>query len=184
MTRATALLAALAFHLACAGTTARGRPLILAEGEGEHRVHRPPPSALSSLTAPFILKVDPRTAGSTDFFLMTEDIAPGQAIPAHRHPQAEEIIFVHAGTGLATLAGRQAEVEAGAVIFMPRDTVFSMRNTGSGPLRIVAIFSRPGYEEYMRDISVPEGEPPRPLTVEELSEIRSRHQHAAVYEKP
>lgn len=178
------LIVALAVHLACAGPTARGRPLMLSEAEGERRLHRPPPSALSNLTAPFIIKVDPKTGGSTDFFVMTENIAPGQAIPAHRHPQAEEIIFVHSGTGLATLAGRQEMVESGAVIYMPRDTVFSMRNTGSGPLGIVAIFSRPGYEEYMREISVPEGETPRPLTVEELSEIRRRHQHAAVYEKP
>ena len=165
----------------CVGPTAQGRPMMLADADGEHRIHRPPPGALSNLTAPFILKVDPKTAGSTDFVVMTEDIAPGQAIPAHRHPQSEEIIFVHAGTGLATLGGQEAVVETGATIYMPRDTVFAMRNTGAGPLRIVAIFSRPGYEEYMREISVPEGEAPTPLTVEELTSIRRRHTAHAVY---
>ncbi len=112
---------------------------------------------------------------------MTEDIAPGQAIPAHRHPDAEEIIFIRDGAGLATLAGRESAVEAGALVFMPRNTVFTMRNTGSEPLRIVAVFSRPGYELYMRDISVPDGQAPAPLTVEELTAIRKRHSAHAIY---
>jgi quercetin dioxygenase-like cupin family protein len=90
---------------------------ILKEADGEHRVHRPPPGALSSLNAPFIIKVDPKNVGSTDFFLLTEDIAPGQAIPAHRHPNAEEIIFIHAGQGLASLDGRETTVATGATIF-------------------------------------------------------------------
>jgi oxalate decarboxylase/phosphoglucose isomerase-like protein (cupin superfamily) len=59
-----------------------------------------------------------------------------------------------------------------------------LRNTGTGPLRIVALFSQPGYEEYMRDISVPEGAPSPPLTVEELTAIRARHRAHVVYERP
>ncbi|HET9684585.1 MAG TPA: cupin domain-containing protein [Gemmatimonadaceae bacterium] len=166
----------------CACATAAPNPgAFLHEAEGERRLHRLPPGTLSNLTAPFVIKVDPKTTGSTDFFVLTEDIAPGQAIPAHRHPDAEEIIFIREGAGMATLAGRQSAVEAGAIVFMPRDTVFSMRNTGGAPLRIVAIFSRPGYEQYMREISVPEGEVPTPLTLEELTSIRRRHMAHAIY---
>lgn len=104
---------------------------------------------------------------------MASEIAPGQRIPPHSHPHSEEIIFVHSGTGLATLGGRDAVVETGATIYMPTNTVFTMRNIGTGPLRLVAIFSRPGYEEYMREISVPEGQVPQPLTLEGLSAIRA-----------
>src|SRR5262249_55445045 len=142
---------------------------------GERRLHRPPPGGLSTLTAPFILKVDRRNGGAPEFVMLTEDIPPGQAIPAHRHPPSDEIIFIHAGTGLATLAGRQAVVTSGATIYMPRNTVVGLRNTGTEPLRIVGIFSQPGYEEYLREISVPEGRTPTPLTIEELSAIRARH---------
>ena len=39
--------------------------------------------------------------------MLTEDIPPGQAIPAHRHAHADEIIFIHGGIGLASLAGQQ-----------------------------------------------------------------------------
>lgn len=162
---------------------ARGEGLILQEFEGEHRLHRPPPGALSNLSSPFILKVDRRNGGAPEFVMLTEDIAPGQAIPPHRHPHSDEIIFIHGGTGLASLAGRQATVTAGATIYIPRNTVVRLRNTGTEPLKIVAMFSQPGYEEYLREISVPAGQTPTPLTVEELSAIRARHLESAVYEK-
>lgn len=163
---------------------APSQALILDASEGERRVHRPPPGALSNLTAPFILKVDRRNGGAQEFVMLTEDIPPGQGIPPHRHPHSDEIIFIHGGTGLASLAGRQASVTTGATIYMPRNTVVGLRNTGTEPLKIVAIFSQPGYEEYLREISVPEGQAPAPLSVEEISAIRARHANSAVYEKP
>jgi quercetin dioxygenase-like cupin family protein len=164
--------------------SARSEALILNASDGERRLHRPPPGALSTLTAPFILKVDRRNGGAPEFVMLTEDIPPGQAISPHRHPHADEIIFIHGGTGLASLAGRQATVTTGATIYMPRNTVVGLRNTGNEPLKIVAIFSKPGFEEYMRDISVPEGQTPTPISVDELSAIRARHIGSAVYEKP
>ena len=171
-------------HPATSAAAAPGKALILDASEGERRLHRPPPGALSNLTAPFILKVDRRNGGAPEFVMITEDIPPGQAISPHRHPHSDEIIFIHGGTGLATLAGRQATVTTGATIYMPRNTVVGLRNTGSDALKIVALFSRPGYEEYLREISVPEGQTPTPLSVEELSAIRARHLETAVYEKP
>ncbi|MEO7206919.1 MAG: cupin domain-containing protein [Steroidobacteraceae bacterium] len=163
---------------------ARREALILREGEGERLIHRPPPGSLSNLTAPLILKVDRRNGGAPEFVMLTEDIPPGQTIPLHRHPHSDEIIFIHAGTGLASLGGREATVTAGATIYMPRNTVVGLRNIGTEPLKIAAFFSQPGYEEYLRAITVPEGQVPTPLTVEELSAIRARHLESAVYEQP
>ncbi len=170
-------------HAAVSPVPARGEPLILAEYDGEHRLRRPPPGALSTLGAPFILKVDRRNGGAPEFVMLAEDIPPGQAIPLHHHPHSDEIIFIHAGTGLASLGGRQEVVTSGATIYMPRNTTVGLRNTGSEPLKILGIFSRPGYEEYLREISVPEGQTPTPLTVQELEAIRSRHLGTAVYER-
>ncbi|MEO6864391.1 MAG: cupin domain-containing protein [Gemmatimonadaceae bacterium] len=161
-----------------------GQPLLLRDGEGERRVHRPPPGALSNLAAPFVIKVDRRNGGAPEFVMFSEDIAPGQAIPPHRHPNADEILFVYGGTGYAVVGGRADTVRAGATIYMPRSTSVRLRNTGTEPLRIIAVFSRPGYEAYMRDISVPEGAPAPPLTVEELTAIRARHRADAIYEQP
>jgi len=163
---------------------ADGRPLLLQDGEGERRVHRPPPGALSNLAAPFVIKVDGRNGGAPELVMFTEDIPPGQAIPPHRHPHADEILFVYGGTGYAVVGDRADTVRAGATIYMPRNTAVRLRNTGTVALRIVALFSQPGYEDYMRDISVPEGAPTPPLTVEELTAIRARHQAHVIYEKP
>jgi len=127
-----------------AATLAAGA--ILKEADGEHRMYRPPPGALSSPNAPFIIKVDAKNVGSTDFFLITQAIAPGQAIPAHRHRNADEIISIHAGQALASFDGRETTVATGATIFMPRNAIVPLRNTGSGPLPIVAVFSRAACE--------------------------------------
>jgi quercetin dioxygenase-like cupin family protein len=171
-------------HIAGNSVPARAEPLLLREGEGERLIHRPPPGALSNLTAPLILKVDRRHGGAPEFVMLTEDIPPGQAIPLHRHPHSDEIIFVHGGTGVASLDGREATVSSGATIYMPRNTVVGLRNSGTEPLKIAAFFSQPGYEEYLREITVPEGQTPTPLTVEELSAIRARHLDSAVYQRP
>lgn len=160
------------------------QPLLLQDGEGERRLHRPPPGALSNLTAPFIIKVDRRNGGAPELVMFTEDIAPGQAIPPHHHPHADEILFVFGGTGYAVVGGRSDTVRAGATIYMPRNTSVRLKNTGTAPLRIAALFSQPGYEEYMRDISVPEGTPAQPLSVEELTAIRARHRAHVAYEQP
>ena len=114
--------------------------------------------------------------------MLTEDIPPGQGISAHRHPHADEILFIRDGTGDATLAGRHTTVGEGATIYMPRNTVVSLRNVGQAPLRIVAIFSQPGYEEYLREISVPDGQVAPPLTAPELAAIRARHLGVAIYQ--
>lgn len=175
---------AIAGRSSAESSAADARPLILADSEGERRLHRPPPAALSNLAAPFIIKVDRRNGGAPELVLFTEDIAPGQAIPPHRHPDADEVLFIHAGTGVAYVAGREATVSAGAMIYMPCNTSVRLRNTGSAPLRIVAIFSRPGYEDYMRDISVAEGQSAVPLSAAELTAIRARHRAHVIYEQP
>ena len=58
-----------------------------------------------------------------------------------------------------------------------------LTNDGKEPISLVAIFSRPGFEKYQRDISVPAGEPAKPLTVEELTAIRAQHAGAVIYDK-
>jgi hypothetical protein len=79
--------------------------LILQQSEGERRVRRPRPSSGAPMAAPsMIIKVDGRKGGSPDFFVGYEEVAPGSAIPAHSHPEYDEVLLVHQGKGLATLA--------------------------------------------------------------------------------
>jgi len=157
-------------------------PLVLAQNEGERRVRRTPQAI--GLSSPFILKVDGRNGGSADLVMGYEDIPPGQAISAHRHQVADEIIFVHRGSGIVELGARAVAFNSGATIYIPKHVRIAMRNTGTEPISIAFVFSKPGFEEYLRDTSVPEGQPVVPLSADERRAIRDRHQRHTVYERP
>lgn len=154
---------------------AQSAGLVLQEGEGERRVRR------NAGKGPFILKVDRRNGGSPDLVMGYEDIAPGAEIQPHTHLVADEILFVHRGSGVATLGGHESPVRAGATIYIPRNVQISVRNTGGEPLGIAFVFSKPGFEELMRDNSVLEGQPVTPVSAEERERIRKRHSWHTVY---
>ncbi len=154
-------------------------PLVLAVDEGERRVRR------FGVSAPnFTLKVDRRNGGSGDLVMGYEDLPPGAVIPPHRHLVADEIIFVHRGSGVVQLDDRRTEFGTGATIYIPRNVRVTIRNTGAEPLSIAFIFSKPGFEEYLREMSSPEGQPIVPLSEAELAAIRERHRGHTVYERP
>ena len=159
----------------------RATPLVLALDEGERRVRRAQAIGLSS---PFILKVDRRNGGSSDLVMGYEDIPPGQAIAAHRHEMADEIIFVHRGSGVVELGDRVVAFNSGSTIYIPKQVRVAVRNTGAEPVSIAFVFSKPGFEEYLRDTSVPEGQPVVPLSAEERRVIRGRHGWHTAYEQP
>jgi oxalate decarboxylase/phosphoglucose isomerase-like protein (cupin superfamily) len=151
-------------------------PLILAASEGERRIRRVMGGALA------IIKVDRQNGGSPDLMMGYEEIPPGQAIQAHRHPAMDEIIFVHRGTGTAELSDRTAAVGPGATVFIPQATRVMLRNTGTEPLAIAYFFAQPGYEAYLRDTSLRDGESAQPLSASELAGIRERHKAHIVFD--
>lgn len=148
----------------------------LAAEDGERRTWR------FDEAFPFVIKVDRRNGGSEDLVMGYEEIPPGVTIPGHRHRQADEIIFVHRGSGVARVGSREGAFTAGATLYIPRDTLVTVQNTGDEPLAIAFVFSAPGFEEYLRDMSVPEGEAAAPLGAEELAEIQERHRRHTVFE--
>jgi quercetin dioxygenase-like cupin family protein len=153
----------------------KSTPLILEKNEGERRVYRFPEDDS------FILKIDPKNGGSQHLVLTTEDLAPGICIPTHKHPNADEILILQTGTARVHLGHTVKEVQAGATVFIPADTWVSVNIIGGEPVSLVAIFSEPGFEDYMRDESVREGEKIVPLSNAELDAIRKKHSHAAIW---
>jgi quercetin dioxygenase-like cupin family protein len=151
-------------------------PMILAANEGEKREFRTRPGVT------FTIKIDPQSSGSQTMAVVTEDMAPGDKIPMHRHPHADELIFILSGTGRVNLGGKVQEVHAGGTVFIPCDTWISMENIGSDRLTHIDVWSTHGYEEYMRAISVPAGTPVMPLSKAELAQIRTKYSHYGVYE--
>ena len=143
--------------------------LILQDGEGERRVRR------NAGKGPFIIKVDRLNGRSPDLVMGYEDIAPGAEIQQHRHLVADEILFVHRGSGMASLNGRKVHVSAGTTIYVPRSVTIGLVNDGTEPLGITFTFSKPGFEELMRDNSVLEGQPVIPMTAEERARVQAKH---------
>lgn len=152
-------------------------PLVLAPNEGERRIRRVMGGALA------IIKVDRRNGGSPALMMGYEELPVGQTINPHRHPGMDEIIFVHRGTGTAGLGDKTATVSPGTTVFIPRGTRITLQNTGTEPLAIAFFFPQPGYEEYLRDTSAPEGTAAAPLTPPELTVIRERHKAHIVFDR-
>jgi mannose-6-phosphate isomerase-like protein (cupin superfamily) len=166
-------------------STSSSAGLILQESEGELRVRRPRGNTGSEGAPTFIIKVDRKYGKSPSFFMGMENIPPGKRIRLHHHPHAEEILFIHRGTGVARLGSREAAVSAGATVYIPRNVSVGLRNTGTEPLTLVFIFPEPdGMAGQMRSGSVPEGEQPTPFTPDELAARNARGSEHIVFDEP
>lgn len=158
---------------------------ILQESEGELRVRRPRGNSGPEGISTFIIKVDRKYGESSSFFMGMENIPPGKKVRLHHHPHAEEILFVHRGTGIARLGSREVAVSEGATVYIPRNVSVGLRNTGTEPLSLVFIFPEPdGMAGQMRSGSVPEGEQPTPFTPEELVARNARGREHIVFDEP
>jgi quercetin dioxygenase-like cupin family protein len=158
----------------------KATPLILEKSEGERRVWRgwpqhPEPGPL------FVLKVDRLNGGSSHLVFGTEDLAPGGKLDAHRHPGADELLLLQTGTAEVHLGDSVRIVHGGATVFIPADTWISVNNIGDDVVSVAFAFSAPGFEEFMRDESVREGERNMPLSKAEDDEIQRKHAHDVVY---
>jgi quercetin dioxygenase-like cupin family protein len=150
------------------------------EAEGERRVRKFSGNKMG--TSPFTLKVDRKNGASQHLVMFTEDLATGASIPRHKHPGAEEIVILQTGISRVHLGDIVKDVGGGAMVFIPPGTWISVDNIGEEPVSLIAIFSAPGYEEYMRAISIREGETHSPLSKDGLNTIRKQHPHSVIYE--
>jgi len=171
-------LVVLALVLACTSAFAQSASpgLILQADEGERRVRR-------ASEFPFILKVDKKNGGSVDMVMGMEDLTPGQAIPTHRHLHADEIVFIYRGLAEVTLGEQKAIVREGGTVYIPRNVRIALKNPGPATLTIVFIFPKPGFEEYLRDTSAPDGQSMPPMSPETRAQIRAKHEWHTIYDQ-
>lgn len=156
-------------------------PLILEKNEGERRILRgwpghPDPTEILNL------KVDPKNGGSSHLVFMTANIDPGGEIDTHKHPGADEILFLENGTARVRLGDKVREVHAGATVFIPSGTWISVSNVGKESISAIAVFSAPGFEEFIRDVSVPVGQKSTPMTEAENDAVTKKHGHTVIYQ--
>jgi quercetin dioxygenase-like cupin family protein len=161
-------------------------PLILETNEGERRAWRPIEGAVgwNAQPGPFILKVDRHNGGSSHLVFVTEDVPPGAKIDRHRHPGADEIVFLQNGRARVSLGDKVREVHAGATVFAPANTWIEVTNIGSDAIHGVFVFSAPGFDDFMRAESSPEGQKITPLSKAEDAQIVKEHPHAVIYAEP
>jgi len=163
----------------CLAQSPDAKILVLEKEQGEKRVRRPR-EKMPNPTSAFILKVTPQNSGSQHLVLGTETIPPGGVIPKHRHLGQDEILFLQAGSTRVSLNDRDYEVHEGGMVFFPLNTWVSLRNTEAAPIQLIFIFSAPGFDEYMRCSSVPEGQPAPPMSLDEIS--KCAHEGHVEYE--
>lgn len=158
-------------------------PLLLEKDEGERRVVRGWPGHPDPGET-FILKVDPKNGGSSHLVFLTASIPIGKKIDTHRHPEADEILFLDAGTARVHVGETVKVVHAGATVFIPAGTWVSADNVGNETVNLIAIFSAPGFEDFMRETSAREGEKNVPLSQAEEDAVEKKYSHAVIYREP
>jgi mannose-6-phosphate isomerase-like protein (cupin superfamily) len=72
-------------------------------------------------------------------------LPPGAATEAHHHRETEEIYFILEGSAEMTTGDLTRPVRVGDAIAIPPGIVHTIRNTGSGPLRLLCCCA-PAYE--------------------------------------
>jgi mannose-6-phosphate isomerase-like protein (cupin superfamily) len=101
------------------------------------------------------LMVTPEDMGSKGFILGCHTMDPGGGAPVHTHEKEAEAMFFYAGTGVATIDGKEHQIRPESVMLAPAGVPHSIRNTGTGPLKFVFVYCPPlpehvSREEYFR----------------------------------
>ena len=96
------------------------KPLLLEKNEGERRIWREPPPG------DFILKVSPKNNGSQQLVMGTEDMAPGDEFPTHKHLKQDELVYIEKGTVHVHLGEQERDLHAGGTVFIPANTWVDM----------------------------------------------------------
>jgi quercetin dioxygenase-like cupin family protein len=102
--------------------------------------------------------------GKTDMVVVAEHLAPGDAIPLHRH-RIDEVVLYLAGRVEVRAGEETHKAQAGDIVFIPAQVPHSMRNTGDEVVEFRAVFPSVVLDvEYLERNPAPgtEAQPPQP----------------------
>jgi quercetin dioxygenase-like cupin family protein len=80
-------------------------------------------------------------AGSTSLVVNETEIPPNKWHEVHRHPHAEEALYILEGSGLHLTEDGSHRLATGDVVFIPTNEWHGLANDTDSPLRVVGIFS-------------------------------------------
>ena len=119
------------------------------------------------------IKVSPKT-GSQNFAMGTQNLSPNSKVPLHVHGTADEILFVHKGSGTGFLNSVSHQIGPGTTIFIPAGTWHGIESTRDS-MEILWFVSPPGLDQFFRDLDSANVSGTKSLTAEEIEEIARKH---------
>lgn len=125
--------------------------------------------------APVTLMVNKTQHGVSGMSFCKEVIAPDDFIPVHRHKNEDEIVYIQEGKGEFILGSEKTDVETGSIAFVPKGAWHGLKNSGALPLIMIFTYSPAGFEDYFREIGVPEGETWKAKSPEEYDAISLKY---------
>lgn len=114
------------------------------------------------------------------FTLLEALVMPDAGPPPHAHHGEEETFVLLDGEMSFTVDGQTHEASTGTVLYVPRDVAHSYRNIGSGPARMLFMYSPAGMDRMFPEIGAPgrRGELPPPLNpadIEAMAAVADRY---------
>jgi quercetin dioxygenase-like cupin family protein len=95
-------------------------------------------------------------AGARRIILLSSEIPPGKVHLLHRHPNAEQIMYVLEGACLALSEGGAMRLREGDAVFIAQGEWHGVRNDSDRPVVTLVIYAgagtleEAGYEEHPR----------------------------------
>ena len=94
--------------------------------------------------------------GARKIILLTSELPPGKVHLLHRHPNAEQIMYVLEGSCLALSEGEPVRLKEGDAVFISQGEWHGVRNDTDQPVVTLVIYAgasslqEAGYEEHPR----------------------------------
>ena len=82
--------------------------------------------------------------GARGIILLSSEIPPGKVHVLHRHPNAEQIMYVLTGSCLALSEGEPAHLNEGDAVFIARGEWHGVRNDSDQPAETLVIYAGAG----------------------------------------
>jgi quercetin dioxygenase-like cupin family protein len=89
-------------------------------------------------------------------FALAEATTPaGGGPPPHIHHREDEAIYVLEGELEFMVEGETIKAGAGSFLYVPRGTLHTYRNVGTGPARYLGMVTPAGLEKFFEEVGVP-----------------------------
>ena len=100
--------------------------------------------------------INKEDAGASTMILLSSELPPGKVHLLHRHPSAEQIMYVLEGSCLALSEGEPVRLNEGDAVFIAQGEWHGVRNDTDRPAVTLVIYAgagtleEAGYEEHPR----------------------------------